>query len=283
MQSMRDIRRRIKSVQNTQKITRAMKMVDAAKLKRAQERAEGARAFSEKTRTIFQHVASAVGEEVTHPLLMKREGERVAMVVITSDRGMAGGYNIKLINEVIAHIENKSQTSLIVLGRKGRDFFARRKFNIIREYLGIEDHPTFATAQKIAQEVIKLWEGEAFDRVYLCFMKFKSALNQIPTVLPLLPIVQEGGAEGHAVEYIYEPSAEEVLDWILPKYLENIIYSALLEAKASEFGARMTAMEAATENAQEMIDKLILSYNRARQAAITTEISEIVGGAEALK
>ena len=297
MQSMRDIRRRIKSVQNTQKITRAMKMVYSAKLKRAQERAMGARAFSEKTRTIFQHVAGAVGENVSHPLLTVREGERAAYVVLTSDRGLAGGYNVKILNEVIRHIKDKSQSNLIVLGRKGRDFLARRGFNIISEYLGVEDYPGFPTAQRVAYEVIKLYQSGEVDRVYLCFMKFQSALTQFPTILPLLPI--EGvGAEGeegerreHAeqhenhgeTEYIYEPSAEEVLNWILPRYLENILYSALLEAKASEFGARMTAMDSATENAQEMIDKLVLSYNRARQAAITTEISEIVGGAEALK
>lgn len=282
MQSMRDIRRRIKSVENTQKITRAMKMVAAAKLKRAQERAEGARAFSDKTREIFINVAGAAVDG-SHPLLVAREGEKVGYIVLTSDRGLAGGYNVKLLNEVVPHIQNKSKTSLITIGRKGRDYFRRRGYNIISEYLAIDDAPGITLAQKIAKEVIHLYEAEVVDKVYLCFMKFRTALTQIPTILPLLPIVPEESTEERKTEYIYEPSAAEVLDWILPKYLENIIFSALLEAKASEFGARMNAMDSATENAQEMIEKLVLSYNRARQAAITTEISEIVGGAEALK
>jgi F-type H+-transporting ATPase subunit gamma len=205
------------------------------------------------------------------------------MIVITSDRGLAGGYNVRLLNETVQQIQDKSKTSFITIGRKGRDYLRRRGYNIISEYLAIGDAPAFALAQRIAQEVIHLYETEAVDRVDLCFMRFKSAMTQIPVVQPLLPIVPETGAEERTTEYIYEPSVSEVLDWILPKYLENIIYSALLEAKASEFGAQMTAMESATDNAQEMIEKLVLSYNRARQAAITTEISEIVGGAEALK
>lgn len=286
MQSMRDIRRRIKSVENIQKITRAMKMVAAAKLKRAQKRAEGARAFSEKTQTIFQNVARAA-TDTSHPLLQSHEGDQVGMIVITSDRGLTGGYNVRLLNEIVQQIQDKSKTSIITIGRKGRDYFRRRGYNVISEYLGIGDAPAFALAQRIAQEVIHLYETGNVDRVYLCFMRFKTAMTQIPTVQSLLPIAPESetetAAEERMTEYIYEPSAAEVLDWILPKYLENIIYSALLEAKASEFGAQMTAMESATENAQEMIEKLVLSYNRARQAAITTEISEIVGGAEALK
>lgn len=282
MQSMRDIRRRIKSVENIQKITRAMKMVAAAKLKRAQKRAEGARAFSAKTQTIFRNVAGAA-TDTSHPLLQSHEGDRVGMIVITSDRGLAGGYNVRLLNETVQQIQDKSKTSIITIGRKGRDYFRRRGYNIISEYLGIGDVPSFALAQRIAREVIHLYETQTIDRVYLCFMRFKSAMTQLPVVQSLLPIVPEKETEERMTEYIYEPSAAEVLDWILPKYLENIIYSALLEAKASEFGAQMTAMESATENAQEMIEKLVLSYNRARQAAITTEISEIVGGAEALK
>ncbi|WP_335876896.1 ATP synthase F1 subunit gamma [Anoxybacter fermentans] len=279
---MRDIKRRIRSVQNTQKITRAMKMVAAAKLRRAQERAEGARTFFEATRSIFKNVANAVLDE-THPLLVDRGGKKVGYLVITADRGLAGGYNVKMNNEVEQHIEDKSKTSLITVGRKGRDYFKRRGYNIVSEYLGIEDYPDFRIAKKISAELIQLYEAEVFDRVYLGYMRFQSAMTQIPTIIPLLPVVPEKKEEGRRIDYIYEPSAVEVLDWILPRYVENIIYSALLEAKASEFGARMTAMDNATENAQEMIDNLILSYNRARQAAITTEISEIVGGAEALK
>lgn len=284
MQSMRDIKRRIKSVQNTQKITRAMKMVAAAKLRRAQERAEGAREFFETTKSIFENVAEAVSD-VTHPLLIDRGGEKVGYVVITADRGLAGGYNIKMINEVVDHIDDKENASILTIGRRGRDYFSRRGFDIVSEYIGVEDQPSFDTAQKIAQEVIQLYESGVFDRVYLSYTRFQTALTQFPSIVPILPIAPEKGekAGGLKTEYIYEPSAGEVLDWILPKYLENIIYSALLEAKASEFGSRMTAMDSATENAQEMIDKLTLSYNRARQAAITTEISEIVGGAEALK
>ncbi len=257
-------------------------MVAAAKLKRAQEKAEGSRAFYEKTRNIFENVAGAVIDTI-HPLLVERDGDRVGYIIITADKGLAGGYNIKMINEVVQHIEDKEKASLFTIGRKGREFFNTRKYNVVSEYLGIDDNPDFSLAQKIAQEVIQLYEEDVFDRVILSFMRFKSALNQIPTLVPLLPIQPEQEGNVSKIEYIYEPSASEVLDWILPKYVENLIYSALLEAKASEFGARMTAMDSATENAQEMIEKLTLTYNRARQAAITTEISEIISGAEALK
>lgn len=280
---MRDIKRRIKSVQSTQKITRAMKMIAATKLKRAQQRAEGSRTFFETTRSIFQNVVGAAAD-LSHPLLATREGDKIGYVIITADRGLAGGYNARIINEIAAKIEgSKENSSLITIGRRGRDHFAKRNYNLISEYIGIEDHPYFSTAQKIAEELIQFYESEVFDRVYLGYMRFKSALTQIPTVVPILPIEADISSDERRTEYIYEPSATEVLNWIVPKYLENIIYSALLEAKASEFGARMTAMDSATENAQEMIDKLVLSYNRARQSAITTEITEIIGGAEALK
>lgn len=283
MQSMLDIKRRIKSVQNTQKITKVMKMVAAAKLKKAQLRAEGTKPFFEKTRTIFQHVVEAAND-LSHPLLINRGGDKIGYIVLTSDQGFAGSYNARLITQVGQHIEDKETTSLITIGRKGRDYFKRRNYNLISEYLKMEDYPNFITAQKITEEVIQFYEAEVFDRVYLCYMCFQSALTQIPTIIPLLPIEPEKRErEGRPVEYIYEPSAGEVLDWIVPKYMENIIYSALLEAKASEFGARMIAMDSATENAEEMIEKLTLSYNQARQAAITTEITEVISGAEALK
>lgn len=281
MQSMQDIKRRIKSVENTQKITRAMKMVAAAKLKRAQERAEGAKTFFQSTKSIFENVSNAV-LDVTHPLLIDRGGKKVGYILITSDRGLAGGFSIKMSKEIEAHIEDKSNTSLLAIGRKGRDHFKRRDYNIVSEYIGIEDEPNFDTAQKIAQEIIQLYEDEVLDKVYLGFMSFKSALTQVPKIVPLLPVVPEEG-ENRKIDYIYEPDPKEVLDWVLPKFVENIIYSALLESKASEFGSRMTAMDSATENAEEMIDDLTLSFNRARQAEITTEITEIVGGAEALK
>lgn len=283
MQSMLDIKRRIKSVQNTQKITKVMKMVAAAKLKKAQQRAEGTKPFFEKTRTIFQDVVKATNE-LSHPLLISRGGEQSGYIVLTSDQGFAGSYNARMINKVVNHIEDKAATSLITIGRKGRDYFKRRDYHLISEYLKMEDYPDFITAQKITAEVIQFYEAEVFDRVYLCYMCFQSALTQIPTIIPLLPIEpEESTPEERSVEYIYEPSAGEVLDWIVPKYMENIIYSALLEAKASEFGARMIAMDSATDNAEEMIEKLTLSYNQARQAAITTEISEVISGAEALK
>jgi len=303
MQNMRDIQRRIGSVKNTQKITRAMKMVAAAKLKNAQDRAEDARPFFNKTVEVLRGVFTRT-KETAHPLLAEREGGRHLVIVITGDRGLCGSYNHKVIDLAEEIVEAEEEVSLMVLGRKARDYFRRRGTDIMAEYIQLEDYPGYGFANNIADEIIHHFQAEDVNKVSMIYTHFNSAISQSVKKMQLLPVEKfaeeaektdedaekmdaetpgEDGAAKNYVDYIFEPSPAEVFDNILPQYLINVIFSALLESKASEFGARMTAMDSATENANEMIDKLTLKYNRARQAEITTEITEIVGGAEALK
>ena len=307
MQNMRDIQRRIGSVKNTQKITRAMKMVAAAKLKNAQDRAEDARPFFNKTVEVLRGVFTRT-KEAAHPLLAEREGGRHLVIVITGDRGLCGAYNHKVIDLAEKIVESEEEVSLMVLGRKARDYFRRRGVDIMAEYVQLDDYPGYGFANNLADEIIHHFEAEDVNRVSMIYTHFNSAISQSVKNMQLLPVEKfaeeakkpeaEQEASGEAdmdietaeetgekkyVDYIFEPSPAEVFDDILPQYLINVIYSALLESKASEFGARMTAMDSATENANEMIDDLTLKYNRARQAEITKEITEIVGGAEALK
>jgi F-type H+-transporting ATPase subunit gamma len=302
MQNMRDIQRRIGSVKNTQKITRAMKMVAAAKLKNAQDRAEDARPFFNKTVEVLRGVFTRT-KETAHPLLAERESGRHLVIVITGDRGLCGAYNHKVIDLAEEIVEEEEEVSLMVLGRKARDYFRRRGTDIMAEYVQLDDYPGYGFANNIADEIIHHFEAEDVNKVSMVYTHFNSAISQSVKTMQLLPVekfaeeaektdeteqiesetaAEEEGSKKY-VDYIFEPSPAEVFDNILPQYLINVIYSALLESKASEFGARMTAMDSATENANEMIDKLTLKYNRARQAEITKEITEIVGGAEALK
>lgn len=285
METMRDIKRRINSIKNTQKITKAMKMVAAAKLRRAQEKAESARPFFTKTRQILEDVGKYTNDPVEHPLLMDRDGNKHLYIVINADRGLCGSYNAKIIDRAQKSFQENEEISLLTIGRNSRDHFKRRGYNIISEYTNIEDYPGYWFSHRIAEEVISLFTEEIVDKVSLVYTHFNSAISQVAEEIKLLPLTPPQGEEKakERVEYLYEPSAEEVFDILLPKYINNILYSAILESKASEFGARMTAMDAATDNAGELIDKLTLTYNRARQAAITKEITEIVGGAEALK
>ncbi|MEC9490010.1 MAG: ATP synthase F1 subunit gamma [Halanaerobiales bacterium] len=309
MQNMRDIQRRIGSVKNTQKITRAMKMVAAAKLKNAQDRAEDARPFFNKTVEVLRGVFTRT-EETEHPLLAEREGGRHLVIVITGDRGLCGAYNHKVIDLAEEIVESEAEVSLLVLGRKARDYFRRLETDIMAEYVQLDDYPGYGFANNLADEIIHHFKAEDVNKVSLIYTHFNSALSQTVKKMQLLPVEKfaeeaekpeteeleeleeveantetaaEAEREKKYVDYIFEPSPAEVFDNILPQYLINVIYSALLESKASEFGARMTAMDSATENASEMIDDLTLKYNRARQAEITKEITEIVGGAEALK
>ncbi len=280
MPSMRDIKRRIKSVKSTQQITKAMKMVAAAKLRRAQERVVQARPFAkELSETLGRLVA--VAKDAAHPLLEVRESKSIGYVVITADRGLAGGYNANLIRKANTEIKELGEVSLVTVGRKSRDFFRRIGRPIKSEFVGLGEDIDFSTAKEIANTVMNLYTSGEFDEVYLVYTEFVTALTQKPTTIKLLP-VQTPEQSGPQLDYIYEPSPEAVLNVLLPKYVETTLFRALLESKASEHGARMTAMGSATENAKEMIDKLTLSFNRARQAAITREISEIVGGAAAL-
>jgi F-type H+-transporting ATPase subunit gamma len=303
MQNMRDIQRRIGSVKNTQKITRAMKMVASAKLKNAQDRAEDARPYFNKTVEVLRGVFTRTTEK-NHPLLAEREGGRHLVIVITADRGLCGAYNHKVMDLAEEIVEAEEEVSLLVLGRKARDYFRRRETDIMAEYVQLADYPGYGFANNIADEIIHHFEAEDVNKVSMIYTHFNSAISQTVKKMQLLPVEEfaeeaekiesddeqmdaetagEGSENKRYVDYIFEPSPAEVFDNILPQYLINVIYSALLESKASEFGARMTAMDSATENASEMIDDLTLKYNRARQAEITKEITEIVGGAEALK
>lgn len=281
MAGVRDIRRRIRSVRNMQQITKAMKMVAAAKLRKAQTKVIAARPFTRQLQEILTRLAQ-VQTDGSHPLLEQREVKRTAYLLVTSDRGLAGAFNASLIRMTEPIIrEAGDKGALIAVGRKGRDYFRRRKVDITADFTGLGDDPSYLQAQRIAQEVIRKYQEGQFDEVNLIYTEFVTAITQRPTQLKLLPV--ERPEEASSREYLFEPSAEDILNTLLPKYVENVIYKALLESKASEQGARMTAMGSATDNAKEMIDRLTLVMNRARQAAITKEISEIVGGAAALE
>lgn len=297
-QSMRDIKRRIRSVKNTQQITKAMEMVAAAKLRRSQQQVEAARPFAEKLHTVLTRLARSQAEAakpIEHPLLEVREVNRVAYVLVTADRGLAGGYNANIIRRASqAYQAEEREKALITVGRKGRDYFVRRGVTPYSEYSQLGDEIDFTEARRIAQELISAYESKAFDEIHLIYTAFVSAGVQRPTTTRLLPLETPAGDEagsqtadsasgdGEALEYIYEPNPEAVLRILIPRYLETQVYRVLMEAKASELGARMVAMRNASDNAQEMIGELTLSFNRARQASITKELSEIVGGANAL-
>ena len=279
----REIKRRIKSVKNMRQITKAMKMVAAAKLRRATERAQASRPYAAKMKEVVASIASGTSG-AKHPMLKQRPVKKTGYIVITSDRGLAGGHNSNVLRTVVTQIserhKNKDEYGIFVLGRKGRDFFTKRGYPILDEITGLSDSPIFSDVKAIASKAISLYAEGAIDELYLVYNRFQSALTQIPTEVRLLPLgeVEQGGEK---LSYEYEPSAEEVLNVLLPKYAETLIFSALLDSKASEQGARMTAMGSASDNASAMIDALTLSFNRARQAAITQEISEIVAGANA--
>ena len=288
MATLRDIRRRIRSVQSTQKITRAMKLVAAAKLRRAQERILAARPYATKMAELLGNLVSAAGTDgAPHPLLEQREGPRRQVVVITADRGLAGAFNANIIRHALVLVREASQAdlTLVVVGRKGRDFFRRRSYTIKRTMLGFWDQLAFSHALELADFFIAQYlEGEV-DEVHLVYNEFRSVAVQRPVRVQLLPIVG-GEGEGSAaepVDYLYEPGPEAILGDLLPRHVRTQVYRALMESVAGEYGARMTAMEAATKNAKEMIDLLTIQYNKARQEKITKELLDIVGGAEALR
>lgn len=285
MASLRDIKRRIRSVSNTQQITRAMKLVAAAKMRRAQEAIIAARPYALMMMDVMSSLACRV-ETTAHPLLARREENNVMVIVITSDKGLCGGFNGNIARRTIKLIEEKKgcSISLIVIGKKGRDYFRLKRYNILKEYIDIFRVFNYQKASLIINDVIDAYTAESVDSVYMVYNEFKSVIQQrvvAESLLPILPLVCKTGEE--PVDYLYEPSAEAILNEILNKYVKVEVYRAFLESIASEYGARMTAMDSATRNAREMIDKLTLNYNRLRQAAITREIIEVVSGADALK
>jgi F-type H+-transporting ATPase subunit gamma len=288
MATIREIRRRIRSVTNTAKITRAMEMVAASKMRRAQLSALAARPYADKMREMLADLAESIQSlrlEAPHPLLQRRPAQSVALVLISTDRGLCGGLNANLNRHAASFaLEQEGvEVKTVVIGRKGRDFLVRVGLPMIGEFIGIGDYPSFDDARPIAQVLMEEYISGSVDRVDLLFPLFVNTMTQRPEVRQLLPIeLPKREAEG-SVEYIYEPSAAEVFGQLLPRYVQRQVYEAILESCASEQSARMVAMRSATEAANEMIEDLTLTYNKARQEAITKELLDIAGGAEALR
>ncbi len=287
MIGLKALRRRIASIKSTQQITRAMKMVAAARLRRAHERIIEARPYADKMREVLQSLSLRTDPQ-THPLLVRREMKRVELLAITTDRGLCGSFNQNVFRMVEQFIREKKtayeEIALTIVGRKGLDYFRRRSVPIIRDYAGRFREIDYPVAAAIGKDLVEDYTNEAVDGVFLVYNEFRSPLVQRVMVKDLLPIEPlEVDSDYYAVEYIYEPSADAILSELLPRYVEVQIFRALLESLAGEHGARMTAMGSATENAQEMMEKLALIYNKARQSAITKEMMEIVGGVEALR
>ena len=288
MPSLLDMRRRIKSVKNTQQITKAMKMVAAAKLKRSQDRVTAARPYAQKMSQVLGNLSAKIGDDFSHPLLDARGDERYLIVLVTADKGLCGGFNANIIKACAAFMKENSDKviEMMPVGRKGRDYFKRRDVFFPEEYVGLtgQGRIDLSEAVEIAQHVTKTFiETEKIDKVFLVFSEFKTVLSQKPVVQQLLPIPKIEGSEENAsqAEYIYEQSPAEIFGKLLPKQVETQIYRAILESIASEQGARMTAMDSASKNAGELIGTLTLNMNRIRQAAITKEIIEVVSGAAA--
>lgn len=284
MASARDIRRRIRAVKNIEKITNAMKMVAAARLKKAQNRAEAARPYAQKIREVMANLAASAGD-IQHPLLAQREEQRVAFVIIGAERGLAGSYNANVMNAALHAIGDRdpSDVKLVLMGRKAVGFFRRKPYEIVARLESPSGEVLFGDVRRVSAQVRNMFEREEVDAVYLVYARFITAMRQQPTVVKLLPMVRPSAEEVAPPEFEFEPSARELLGVLLPRYIDTQVYQALVEAQASEQGARMTAMSAATQNAGEMIETLTLAYNKARQAAITKEITEIVTSAEAQK
>ena len=285
MPALVDIRRRIRSVKNTQQITKAMKMVSAAKLRRAQDAMFAARPYARKMMEVLNSLATRADPDA-HPLLQEHGDEKVLLVVVTADKGLCGGFNANIIRAAARFLDEerrqKRQLELDLVGRKGRDFFRRRRYRVRSEHIGLFQALQFPAAQRIAQSLIKSYVEREADRIHIVYNEFKSVIAQKVIVEQLLPIRKlELDPKEAPLDYIYEPAPGAIFDEILPKHVEVQVWRALLESAAAEHGARMAAMDAATNNAGEMIDRLTLYMNKVRQAAITKEIIEVVSGAGA--
>jgi len=287
MASLKSIKKRIVSVKNTRQITKAMKMVSAAKLRRAQENVVAARPYAQKMGEVLQSLAGNLEGDL-HPLLEKREAKKLLLIVVTSDRGLCGGFNSNLCKAGERYLKEQQgafeQISVLTVGRKGYEFLKNRH-TIYKNFSNIISKPNYQAAALLAQDVVEGYLAGEYDQVVMLYNAFRTVMSQDITFQQLLPIVPDDQAtvEEAGVEYIYEPSVGDLLAEILPKNIEVQIFKAMLESVAGEHGARMTAMDSASKNASEMIGKLTLQYNRARQAAITTELMEIISGAESIK
>lgn len=297
MATAREIHRHMKSVKNIGQITKAMKMVAAARLRRAQERAAASRPYAIKIKEVLSNI---VGDKGTlsglspkkHPLIQKRPVKKVGFLVMCSDKGLAGAYGSNVLKHAMGEIlKVKGEVVIITCGRRARDFFRHRGFNVIQAHFGFSDKPSYNNAVEIAYDAAQRFADEQFDELRIVYTLFKSALSQTPTnetILPLEPPAEEAPKGGEAqvkanTQYLFLPEAEEILADLAPRYLETVIYAALVQSAASELGSRMTAMSSATDNAAKLVKSLELNYNKARQALITRELTEICGGAEALK
>ncbi|MBI4455469.1 MAG: ATP synthase F1 subunit gamma [Acidobacteria bacterium] len=286
MANLRDVRRRIRSVRNIQKTTRAMKFVSASKLKRAQDRVVAARPYANRMLAVLNSLISRV-ENRDHALLQRRGSGQILLVIITGDKGLCGAFNSNIIKAATVFLNQKAgaELSLAAVGRKGYDFFKRRPYEIRAQYINIMGKLAYEEAKRIADFLIQQYSALALDEVYIVYNEFKSVIQQRVTVERLLPIGEiEGLREQVAprLDYIYEQEPQTIFSHLLPRHVDVQVYRAMLESAASEHGARMTAMDAATTNAKDMIERLTLNMNRIRQASITKEIIEIVSGANAL-
>ena len=281
MAGLRDIKRRIRSVKNNKQITKAMEMVSAAKLRRAQARLEAARPYGHKLQELLENLAGSAAE-VAHPLFDVRPVNRRVLVLITADKGLAGSYNATVIRRAEAFLNSDEgrNTDLVTVGKKGRDYFRRRGLESKKHFQELGDQVDFAKATAISREIVELFETGAADEILVLGTRFISAMSRSVQIEKFLPIAPPEGVE--TTGYIFEPNAEAIFGSLVPRFVGNRMLMSLLEASASEHGARMVAMGSASRNADEMIEKLTLLHNRARQAAITKEIAEIVGGAGAL-
>lgn len=281
----RDIKRKIKSINSTMQITKAMELVSTAKLKRAKNRLE-------RTKPYFDTVYSTVQEilrtekNLKHEFLTKRDVNKTLYIIITGDRGLCGGYNNNAMKIISEDVTDKSKAGLITIGKKSRDYFTKNGFEVMKDYIQISENPQYSHAQEIARTALHWFANEKVDEIKLVYTQMNSAISQEAKMIQLLPVTGDGveSIEAKRGGYTnYEPSPETVLGYVIPKYIESVIYGALIESSASEQAARRLAMESASDNAVDMIQELEISFNKARQAAITQEISEIVGGSEALK
>jgi F-type H+-transporting ATPase subunit gamma len=291
MASLREIKGRIGSTKKMSQITSAMHMVSNSKLKRAEENARKFQPYMDKIKEAVQAIASGDNTS-SHPMLRERPVKRTGYVIITSDSGLAGPYNANIIKEITGkirerHNDNPDSYDLFVIGRMGYEFLENRGYNITNHRIGLDDQPSFSSVKEIAQQSVAQFSNEDIDELYIVYNQFISVLEQKVSTRKLLPLSEDDAANqtqaSNLSTYEFEPDKESILETILPQYAESLVYGALLDAKASEHAARMTAMKAATDNAKELVDDLSLQYNRARQAAITQEITEIVGGASALE
>jgi F-type H+-transporting ATPase subunit gamma len=283
MAQLRDIKRRIGSVQSTQKITRAMELIASSRIIKAQQRVDAARPYAEEMRSLMASVAKN-----DHPLLKQRDTVgTVGTIIVTADRGLAGAYNSNVIRAAERDMRDHEQTRLFVAGKKGISYFRFRGYELTGSWQGMSDQPSIEDARVVAKSAADAFTNGDVDEVRLVYTKFESALTQRPVVLKLLPVPREdldegASSDGPSPSYVFEPSPEDILGYLLPRYIEGAVYQGMLEAAASEHAARRRAMKAATDNADELIENLTRVYNQARQAEITTEIMEVVGGAEAL-